>query len=64
MTAKLVLDMDTYAEKYGDRSVRKNCTLPAWLSYRAENAGINFSQVLQEALIQKLNISGHTHTLK
>ena len=46
----LVLDMDTYAEKYGDKAVRKNLTIPAWLNTFAEKNHINFSQVLQEAL--------------
>ena len=39
------------------RSVRKNVTLPEWLNSRAERAGINFSQTLQESLIQKLGIT-------
>ncbi len=53
-TSMLILDMDSYAEKYGDKSVRKNCTIPAWLNTKAENEHVNFSAVLQEALIQKL----------
>jgi predicted RNase H-like HicB family nuclease len=52
----LILDMDAYAEKYGEKSVRKNCTIPAWLNAQAELSGVNFSQVLQEALLQKLDI--------
>lgn len=46
----LVLDMDAYAEKYGEKAVRKNLTIPAWLNTFAENNHINFSQVLQESL--------------
>lgn len=46
----LVLDMDTYAEKYGDKAVRKNLTIPAWLNTFAEANHINFSQVLQDSL--------------
>ena len=42
--------MDTYAEKYGEKAVRKNLTIPAWLNTFAEKNHINFSQVLQEAL--------------
>ena len=37
--------------------VRKNVTLPDWLCRRAEKAGVNFSQTLQESLIQKLSIT-------
>lgn len=46
----LVLDMDAYAEKYGEKAVRKNLTIPAWLNTFAENNHINFSQLLQESL--------------
>jgi predicted RNase H-like HicB family nuclease len=46
----LVLDMDAYAEKYGNKAVRKNLTIPAWLNTFAENKHINFSQVLQDSL--------------
>lgn len=53
----IVLDMDSYAEKYGDKAVRKNCTIPAWLNTRAEAANINFSAVLQEALQEKLMVN-------
>lgn len=46
----LVLDMDSYAEKYGEKAVRKNLTIPAWLNTFAENNHINFSQLLQDSL--------------
>ena len=52
----IVLDMDTYAEKYGSQAVRKNCTIPAWLNTLAERSEINFSAVLQEALQDRLHI--------
>lgn len=55
-TSMIVLDIDSYAEKNGDKAIRKNCTLPAWLNTIAEKENVNFSQVLQEALLQKLNI--------
>ena len=48
----LVLDMDTFAEKYGDKSVRKNLTIPAWLNTFAQSQQINFSQVLQDSLTE------------
>lgn len=38
----LVLDMDVYAEKYGDKTVRKNITIPAWLNTYGEKNNINF----------------------
>lgn len=46
----LTLDMDSYAEKYGKKAVRKNLTIPAWLNTFAEQQKLNFSQVLTEAL--------------
>lgn len=49
----ILLDMDAYAEQYGEKAVRKNVTIPAWLNTFAEKQKINFSQVLQEALLSK-----------
>ena len=46
----LMLDMDAYAEKYGNNAVRKNLTIPAWLNTFAEAKNINFSKVLQDSL--------------
>lgn len=51
----LVLDMDAYAEKYGDKAVRKNLTIPAWLNTFAEKRHVNFSQVLTDALTTMYN---------
>lgn len=50
-------DLLDYRRKYDKRTVKKNCTLPSYLSYEAEKQGINFSKVLQDALIEKLGIS-------
>lgn len=47
----LLLDIDSYAEKYGEKAVRKNLTIPAWLNTFAEKNNINYSKVLQEALL-------------
>lgn len=47
----LTLDMDAYAEKYGNKAVRKNLTIPAWLNTFAESQHINFSKVLQDSLL-------------
>lgn len=46
----VALDMDVYAEKYGNKAVRKNLTIPAWLNTFAEQQQISFSQVLSDAL--------------
>lgn len=36
------------------RAVKKTLTIPSWLNDRAISMGINFSQVLQEALLSKI----------
>jgi hypothetical protein len=47
---ELMLDMDAYAEKYGNKAVRKNLTIPAWLATYAEAKNVNFSEVLRDSL--------------
>lgn len=49
----LVLDIDAYAERYGDKAVRKNITIPAWLNTYGEKNHVNFSRVLTDALIKQ-----------
>ena len=51
------IDFDEYRRKNEMRSVKKNCTIPSWLNYEAEKRNINFSNVLQNALMEQLNIS-------
>ncbi|MDY4920832.1 MAG: type II toxin-antitoxin system HicB family antitoxin [Phascolarctobacterium sp.] len=46
----LIIDIEAYAEKYGEKAIRKNLTIPAWLNTFAEKNNINFSKVLQDAL--------------
>lgn len=48
----LVLDIDAYAEKYGSKAIRKNITIPAWLNTYGEAHNLNFSKILQDALLQ------------
>lgn len=47
----LSLDIDAYAERYGNKAVRKNITIPAWLNSYGEAHGVNFSKILQDALL-------------
>lgn len=42
------------------RAVKKTLTIPAWMAYQAEEAGLGLSQLLQEAIRQKLS-SLHEH---
>lgn len=50
------IDFAKYRESVDNRSIRKNLTIPAWLNTKAEKEGLNFSKVLQEALIDILDI--------
>ena len=50
------INMDEYRKKHNNKSIKKTLTIPEWLNYLAEKNNINFSQVLQEALKDKLNI--------
>lgn len=52
------VDFSEYRRKNDLRAVRKNCTIPSWLNFEAEKAGVNFSAVLQEALKRELRLSG------
>ena len=38
------------------KSIKKTLTIPAWLNQKALDKGINFSNVLQKALIQELGL--------
>ena len=49
------VDFTAYREKNDNRCVRKNCTIPAWLDKKATAQGVNFSAVLQKALVDILN---------
>ncbi len=50
------VDFTEYRRKHEMRSIKKTLTVPSWLNEKAEQAGINFSQVLQEALKQRLDV--------
>ena len=50
-------DLDVFRRKANARAVRKNVSLPSWLSDAADAADLNISRVLQEALKEKLGIA-------
>ena len=52
------VDFAEYRKKNDMRAVKKNCTIPSWLNFEAEKAGVNFSAVLQAALKRELHIAG------
>lgn len=51
------VDFDEYRRKNDMRAVKKNCTIPSWLNFEAEKAGVNFSALLQAAIKQELKIA-------
>lgn len=47
-------DTMEYRKLYASKAIKKTLTIPEWLNTEAAALGINFSQVLQEALMEKL----------
>lgn len=50
-------DVAAYKRMLDKRAVRKNVTIPSWLNEAAEAQHINFSAVLQSALMEQLHIN-------
>ena len=47
-------DMLEYCKKHNSKAVKKTLSIPEWLNEEAIAMGVNFSQVLQEALLLKV----------
>ena len=52
----VTIDLNEYRRKNNNKAVKKTLTIPEWLNIMAESENINFSQTLQEALKEKLEI--------
>ena len=50
-TTLVSCDINQYKET---KAVKKTLTIPSWLNDRAVSMGLNFSKILQEALISKI----------
>ena len=50
------INFSDYRRKVETKTVRRNVALPSWLNYEAEQAGVNVSRILQEALISTLGL--------
>lgn len=48
------VNLNEYARAYDDKAIKKTLSIPAWLNTACENYGINYSKVLKDALIAKL----------
>ena len=49
-------DMLEYCKKHNSKAVKKTLSIPEWLNEEAMALGVNFSQVLQEALMLKIKM--------
>lgn len=49
-------DLVQYRKKHNTKSVKKTLSIPEWLNEAAMEHDINYSQVLQEALMKKMGI--------
>ncbi len=48
-----------YNKKFNSKSVKKTLSIPEWMNEKAISMGINFSRVLQEALMEKFDLATH-----
>ncbi len=53
----VMADTTAWRKKHDSRAVKKTLSIPNWLNTLAEEAGVNFSQILQDALKERLHIS-------
>ena len=52
----VLADTDLWRRTFDSKAVKKTLSIPSWLNAKASRAGVNFSQVLQEALVSKLSL--------
>lgn len=45
-------DTTAYRKRFNNRAVKKTLTIPEWLNEAASDMNVNFSQVLQDALLK------------
>lgn len=46
----LVLDISAYSERYSDKAIRRNITIPAWMDTFAQKNHLSLSKVLQDSI--------------
>ena len=52
----VTVNLTEHKKKYENKSVKKTLSIPAWLNTIAEKENVNFSQILQKALMETLNV--------
>lgn len=50
----IIVDIDSFAKKWGKELIKKTVNIPKWINTKAEDLNINFSKTLEEALLQKI----------
>jgi predicted RNase H-like HicB family nuclease len=57
-----LIDADTveYRRENDNQAVKKTLSIPSWLNAQGEKAGVNFSQILQDALKSRLGLESHS----
>lgn len=51
------VNLDAVARAYDDKAIKKTLSIPAWLNTACEAIGVNYSKVLKDALIAKLQMN-------
>ena len=50
----IIVDINSFAEKWGKELIKKTVNIPKWVNTKAEELKINFSKTLEEALLEKI----------
>lgn len=59
ITSLVSADTVEYRRFFDNKAIKKTLTIPNWLNTLSERENINFSAVLQDALIEKLNLNNN-----
>ena len=51
------VDLDAYRRRKDSKAIKKTLTIPSWMNAMAEEAGLSCSQILQDALCERLGVS-------
>lgn len=54
--------MPSFREKMSSKAITRAVTLPGWLDNVARTAGLNYSQVLQDGLMERLGVQRKTQS--
>lgn len=52
--ALIELDVNEYLKTFDNRSIKKTLTIPSWLNDAAIKKKLNFSKILQDALLKEI----------